>query len=427
LKAMWGLPRDAHVDGDVFRAGIHPDDRERVDAAVASCIDPAGDGIYHLEYRVIGVGDGVERWVSTHGQRIFREDGTLWFVGAALDITERKRAEERLRESEERLRQFAEYSADSLWILNVETDRVEFLSAAYERLWGEPADALLVDQSRWLASIHPDDRERAAYAQRRARQGEVSTHEYRIVRADGTIRWIRDTAFPIRDDKGRARRIGGIAEDITEFDGSHIYVVDGDESARQDLMGLLQTAGYDVKAFPSETSFLEVAPVLVAGCVVVDTRSPGSRSAALTVPKDLKARRIGLPVIVIGTSGGDVGTAVRAMKAGAVDWVEAPYEPDALFASIASALADIRAVGERDQSTEVLAGRIAQLSAREREVLLGLLGGGTNKVIAKRMGISPRTVEIHRARVMERLGAKTVSELVVMATAAGLKPPEPSS
>ena len=137
---------------------------------------------------------------------------------------------------------------------------------------------------------------------------------------------------------------------------------------------------------------------------------------------ELKARRIGLPVIVIGTSGGDVGTVVQVMKAGAVDWVEAPYDPDALFSSIASAIADIQVAKERDHSTELTSTRIAQLSTREREVLRGLLDGGTNKIIAKSMGISPRTVEIHRARLMERLGAKTLSELVVMATAAGLKP-----
>jgi FixJ family two-component response regulator len=236
------------------------------------------------------------------------------------------------------------------------------------------------------------------------------------------MRWIRDTAFPIRDDKGPVRRLGGIAKDITKFDRSQIYVVDGDESGRQELCASLQTAGYDVKAFPSARSFLEVAPLLVAGCVVLDARSPGSRLVGLTVPKELKAKRTALPVIVIGTSSGDVSTAVQAMKAGAVDWVEAPYDPEALFSAIASAMADIRDSGERARSTELTSARIAQLPTREREVLEGLLGGGTNKIIAKRLGISPRTVEIHRARLMERLGARTLSELVVMATATGLKP-----
>lgn len=421
LKAMWGLPADADMDLTLFRAGIHPDDRERVESAISRSIDPAGDGVYHIEYRVIGIGDGVERWISTYGRTFFRGDRATWFVGAALDVTERKRAERRLRESEDRFRRFAEYSADVLWILDVETGALEFLSAAYESIWGEPANALVVDQSRWRESIHPDDRERSAYALKRARQGEVSTYEYRIVRSDGAIRRIRDTAFPMRDDQGRVTRLGGITEDVTEFDGSRVYVVDGDERGRRGLLRLLRTAGYDAKEFSSARSFLEVAPVLAAGCVVLDVRSAGSPVGGLVVPAELKARRIGLPVVVIGTSGGDVRTAVQAMKAGAVDWVEAPCEPAALLSSIASAIAGIRAVGERDRTIENASVQIAQLSPREREVLEGLLEGGTNKIIGKRMGISPRTVEIHRAHVMERLGAKTLSELVTMAIAAGLK------
>ena len=95
----------------MLRAGLDPEDRPRVEAALAACLDPAGDGVYALEYRVVGIGDGIERWVSTYGRTFFEGGRPVGFVGAALDITARKRAEERLRESEERFRRFAEHSA----------------------------------------------------------------------------------------------------------------------------------------------------------------------------------------------------------------------------------------------------------------------------------------------------------------------------
>ena len=103
LRAIWGLPPGTHVSTEVFLSGIHPDDRARVEAALVARADPTGDGIYHLEYRVIGIKDGVERWVSVYGQTAFKEGQPVSFIGAVLDITERKRAEERLRASEKHL------------------------------------------------------------------------------------------------------------------------------------------------------------------------------------------------------------------------------------------------------------------------------------------------------------------------------------
>jgi FixJ family two-component response regulator len=139
----------------------------------------------------------------------------------------------------------------------------------------------------------------------------------------------------------------------------------------------------------------------------------------------LKASASDLPVIVIGTSSGNVALAVQAMKVGAVDWLETPYEEDALLMAVASALADIRRAAEQQQDAEFGRARIAGLSARERQVLEGLLAGGTNKVIGRELGISPRTVELHRASVMERLGVKTLPEAVLMAAAAGVRPDGP--
>lgn len=115
------------------------------------------------------------------------------------------------------------------------------------------------------------------------------------------------------------------------------------------------------------------------------------------------------------------------MKAGAVDWLEMPYEEDILLMTVTSALADIRRAAEQERDAEFARARIAGLSARERQVLEGLLAGGTNKVIGRELGISPRTVELYRASVMERLGVKTLPEAVLLAAASGVRPVRPAN
>ena len=331
----------------------------------------------------------------------------------------RARAETALRDSEERFRQFAEHSSTVLWIQDLETHEMEYVSSAYEAIWGEPVEAALRDPDHWAKAVHPDDRDRVSTTLERVQRGEEDTHEYHIIRPDGGVRWIRDTFFPIRDEQGRIRRVGGIAQDITQHEGSIVYVVDGDEASCRGLRLLLQDAGYQVQSFASAQTFLAVAPVLVPGCVVLDTRSP--EAGRLTIPRELKARRAGLPVIVIAEAHGDVAVGVQAMKAGAVDFLDVPYQPEQVLDALASAQATIRERAEQDQVTERMKALIAALPPRERDVLDGLLAGGTNKTIARDLGLSPRTVEAHRARIMERLGAQSLPELVQIAVMAGLQ------
>ena len=216
--------------------------------------------------------------------------------------------------------------------------------------------------------------------------------------------------------------MAGIAQDITAHESSLVYVVDDGEASRRDVFHLLQGAGYDVKGFAPGQAFLEVAPALAAGCVLLNMRAPGAEGLAIL--RDMKARGIDLPVIVTGERCGDAGLGVAAMKAGAVDFLEAPYEPETLLTAVATALADIRVAAEHDQAVMLARARIAGMSPREREVLDGLLAGGTNKTIARELKISSRTVEFHRAHVMERLGARTLPEAVLIAAAAGLRPPQ---
>jgi PAS domain S-box-containing protein len=141
--------------------------------------------------------------------------GRLMRVATIRDLSDRKSAEAALRDSEERLRGFAEASSDVLWVVDAATRRIEYLSPAYERVWGEERTALLQDPSRWLERLHPEDRDRMADMLARSIAGERIEVEYRIVRPDGTVRWIRDSGFPIRGADGTVRRAAGLARDIT--------------------------------------------------------------------------------------------------------------------------------------------------------------------------------------------------------------------
>jgi PAS domain S-box-containing protein len=423
VKGMWGLPPDAHIDYGLWRDRVHPDDLARVEAAVAKCADPNGDGVYAIEYRVNGM-DGMERWVATHGRTTFESARPVHFFGVALDITERKRgeerekrAEQRIRDKEERFRQFAEHSSNVLWILNVDTRQFEYLSPAFDGLWRRSRDET---RDYWTETIHADDRERASRGMERALLGDLVVQEYRIVRPDGSVCSVRDTVFPIRDPHERVKWVGGIAQDITIHDALQAYLIDADATSRQKVAHVLYGAGYAVKTFTSGADFLEMAHVLSTGCVVLNIES--APSEGLQLLRQLKANGNNLPLIVTGVSSGNVTLAIQAMKAGAVDWLEMPYPDDQLLMAVSSALADIRFSAARSRDAEFARARVAGMSVRERQVLEGLLAGGTNKVIGRALGISPRTVELYRASVMERLGVGTLPEAVLMAAAAGVRP-----
>jgi len=192
-----------------------------------------------------------------------------------------------------------------------------------------------------------------------------------------------------------------------------VHVIDDDEGARHSLEFLLDCAGLKVRSFLSADTFLKAEPPLDHACVITDVRMPGMNGIELA--QELKRRGAHVPVIVI-TGHADVPLAVQAMHAGVSDFIEKPYDDDKMLGAIRTALArqaDRGAVeAERDRAQELL----ATLSAREREVMEGLVAGEANKAIAYDLGISARTVEVYRANVMLKMHAKTLSELVRMVT-----------
>jgi two-component system response regulator FixJ len=198
-----------------------------------------------------------------------------------------------------------------------------------------------------------------------------------------------------------------------------IYIVDDDEAVRDSLSVLLEARGYPVRSFASAPAFLDVAPTLPPGCLIVDIRMP--EMDGLELQQRLHDRGLRFPMIVV-TGHGDVPLAVRAMKAGALDFIEKPFAAQAIIDGAAAALAQLHDADATDPAASAAAARLEPLSAREREVLEGLLAGLPNKSIAYDLAISPRTVEIHRARVMAKTGARSLSELIRLALAAGLRP-----
>ena len=420
LRAMWGLPPGAPVDMAVYEAGIHPDDLPRVRAAIAACVDPAGDGRYNVEYRVTGYDDGVTRHISTSGRTTFEQRRAVGFIGAAIDVTAQRRAEAAVRDNEAQFRGFADNSDDLLWIVDPAKEEIVYRSLAFERIWGIPCAEGPVGMADWITHVHPDDRQPTRRALDRVGNGEVVRYEYRIIRpADGAVRWLRDTAFPITDEYGAITRIGGIAEDLTREEERQVYIVSAGAGQARQLAGVVRGLGHRARVFDSVAAFLDIAPVLSPGCVLVDLRK--GRHEGLSVPRELKAREIGLPAVVLDAADASVASAVAAMKAGAIDYIRMAQE-EPLRAALAETLSDCLGAMRPKTRDDGAAARLARLTPREREVLMGLVDGGTNKMIAQALGISPRTVELHRAQVMSRLNAGSLTELIQITLTAGIGP-----
>ncbi|MDZ7963613.1 MAG: PAS domain-containing protein [Nostoc sp. DedSLP03] len=215
LEGLFGLePGEFDGSFEKFAARVHPQDRDRVLTAVELAVVSGED--YDIEFRVVHP-NGKIRWALSQGKVLYDQQGQpVQMAGIDLDITERKRSAETLRESEERFRQLAENIDAVFWIKEVSENRVSYVSPAYKRLWGLKPQELYQGQQTWIDRIHPEDRESTDRAFHEKAAAGKFDEEYRIILPNGNIRWVHDRCFPLRDETGEIYRFAGIAEDISD-------------------------------------------------------------------------------------------------------------------------------------------------------------------------------------------------------------------
>ena len=188
-----------------------------------------------------------------------------------------------------------------------------------------------------------------------------------------------------------------------------VFVVDDDPAIRESLRWLIESVGLTVKVFPTAQEFLEGYDPTTPGCLVLDVRMPGM--SGLDLQTELSTRKIGIPIIII-TGHAEVPVAVRALKAGAMDFIEKPFSDQLLLDRIRRAIELDEEVRRVQSQRREVAARLAQLTPREREVMELVIAGKPNKVIASELGLSPKTVEVHRAHVMKKMRVDSLADLV---------------
>ncbi|MGH2621628.1 MAG: PAS domain-containing protein, partial [Anaerolineales bacterium] len=215
VESLFGLARGSFAGTyGAYLDLVYPEDRHAVTQAITRTVE--GGAVFDLEHRILWPDQSVH-WLACKGE-VLRDDAGQAFrmLGTVQDITERKRAEEVLRQTQEQFRQLAENIREVFWMTDPEKNQMLYISPGYEDIWGRTVASLYESPRSWLDAIHPDDRDRVLVAATTKQVSGAYDEEYRIVRPDGSIRWIWDRAFPIRDAAGTVYRIAGIAEDITE-------------------------------------------------------------------------------------------------------------------------------------------------------------------------------------------------------------------
>lgn len=292
---VWGRPREElTAEPRAWTKAVHPEDRDRVVASM----DRLHGGDFELEYRIVRP-DGEVRWIHERAFPVRDASGATYrAAGVAEDITDQKRAAERLRESEEKFRQIADNVRGAFWIFDASFTVPIYVSRAYEELWGRSLESLYENPRSFLQAVHPDDVERLTSAMAAVAQGPVTGIEYRVVRSDGTVRWAFSRGYPVRDENGEVYRVVGTTEDITERKRTQEKL----EAAEAHYRRLVENAPYAIYARDADGCFIELNP---AGERLLE-RGPGEligeHFSTVIAPADLEVATTAFERVISGES-----------------------------------------------------------------------------------------------------------------------------
>lgn len=414
-RFIWSNPAlEAYVGrksltGQGWEGLVHLDDLPGALDLYAACVRTGRT--YECQQRLID-GNGDARWFMVRARQVLDDDGHLvgWF-GSASDIDDWRRAVDQQSHHEDLLHRFYDSKVALMWVGSVASREIHALNPGSHRTWAMPSDGSPVKWESWISFAHPDDRPLLSGLFDRAAAGEVAQIRFRSLAADGSIRRFHITGFWMPGEDGGAERVGGMVVEVASNDDPRIYLVEPGASSGHRLAASLSRKGYRVRVFGDLTQFQQHAADLAPGCVVLSMTGeiePILRAAAV-----LRVDRR-LPFIAIGEVSHRLHDVVQLMKIGASDVLDCPEPEDVAAASQAALAIAFGKVSESRAPTDARQ-KIEQLSHRERQVLDGLVAGGTNKSIAKALDLSPRTVETYRAQLMDRLGVSTLAELVRLA------------
>jgi len=360
--------------------------------------------------------DGIYRWFLVRAKQNWDSDGLLveW-CGSAVDIEDwHGAAAVAGQEDREILQAMSGTQQALLWTADLATHELAGLSPDLQAPWAASLVGNGLRWDDWLDNTHAEDRARVAAAFERAGWGEIIQEKFRMSEGEGVWRRYRVTAFPIVSEEGEVRRIGGMLVDISREAEPRLYLIQSDPAEQNRMAHALGKAGFKVRPFDDLRAFSLVSDDLMPGVVLI--ASSAKDQNLLQAANTLRLNGPRLPWIATGVSRNQLTLVVQLMRLGAADVLPQDVGVETLADAAREALPPHALLSERQGRAPR---KIAELSRREREVLEGLAAGGTNKTIAIALSLSPRTVETYRAQLMDRLGARTLAELLKVAAEAG--------